>query len=162
MKLLSSLVMLCFICYSLSAQSLQSGLVSTAGGFSTSPSSSLSWTIGELVIQTYSSGQQQLTQGFHQNRMTLTPVFEIDSQPVELDVFPNPSSQIITLRSSKTNGIPLRYELLNIYGQLLRQGRLQGNNTTINLSPLNPQLYLLNVIGTYGKKVAVFKIQKID
>lgn len=162
MKLLISAALLCSICYSLHAQVLQAGLISTSGGFSTSSNGSLSWTLGELAIQTFKSGDQQLTQGFHQNRMLLTPVFEVDFQAIELDVFPNPSSQIITLRTSETSGLQLSYELLNVYGQQLRHGSLEANNTTIDLSQLSPQLYLLNVISSYGKKVAVFKIQKID
>lgn len=49
------------------AQSFSQYVIGSAGTFATSPQGSMSWTIGEVVIETYSSSSNHfLTQGFHQ------------------------------------------------------------------------------------------------
>jgi len=147
---------------SLDAQNNYLGLLSPAGAYATSSEGSLSWSVGELAVHTYSAGNQALTQGFQQNSMKLTPVFEVEGRNIQLDVFPNPAIQTLTLKSGEGPADNLSYELINLYGQLMLRGQATGLNTSINLTPLPAQTYILNVFSAHGKKVAVFKIQKID
>ncbi|MBA3899779.1 MAG: gliding motility-associated C-terminal domain-containing protein [Bacteroidetes bacterium] len=48
------------------AQSLAPTVIATSGDYFESPSLSVSWTIGELMSETYTSTDHFLTQGFHQ------------------------------------------------------------------------------------------------
>lgn len=51
---------------SLYAQSFSPDVIGSAGNFTTSQSGSMAWTIGEVMIETYSSNNNFFTQGFHQ------------------------------------------------------------------------------------------------
>jgi len=58
------------------AQSLIPVVVSSQGGFYTSPVISVSWTIGEVMSETFSQSNHFLTQGFHQPHSNLIKVKE--------------------------------------------------------------------------------------
>src|ERR1035437_11096031 len=51
---------------SLYAQSFATDVIGSAGTFATSTGGSMAWTIGEVMIETYSSSNKFFTQGFHQ------------------------------------------------------------------------------------------------
>ncbi len=48
------------------AQSFARDVIGSAGTFATSASGSMAWTIGEVMMETYSSTSNFFTQGFHQ------------------------------------------------------------------------------------------------
>ncbi len=48
------------------AQVFDRYVIGSAGTFATSVNGSMSWTIGEVVMETYSSSNNSFTQGFHQ------------------------------------------------------------------------------------------------
>lgn len=55
-----------FVSWGLFAQTLSPTAISSAGGYSTGTSVSLSWTLGEIATETFSNGSYILTQGFQQ------------------------------------------------------------------------------------------------
>lgn len=162
MKLLNTLVIGLMVCLSAQAQSLQPGLLSASGGSGTAGTGSLQWSVGELVVQTFSGGGQQLTQGFHQNGMALTPVFEVGQWSVSIDVFPNPSTEQITIQRKGKDLPEQRFALFNLLGQSQLSGWLRDELTTIYLNTLPAQIYFLQIFGDAGQQLAVFKIQKIN
>ena len=62
-------------------------LVSTAGSYGETSSGSLSWTIGEPVIETITNGTNTLTQGFQQSKLTVTAINELKVSGIELSVY---------------------------------------------------------------------------
>lgn len=162
MKLLNTLVIVLFVCLSVQAQTLQPGLLSSAGGSGTSPNANLQWSVGEIIVQTFSKGSQQLTQGFHQNSMLITPVFETEHTSIRIEAFPNPSTEQLKLRIEGEIIPDMSYSLLNIYGQAKLGGRISNNLTLIELNTLPAQTYCLSILSNTGQQLAVFKIQKID
>ncbi len=162
MKLLNTLLLGLLAGFSLQAQSLQPGLLSTAGGFVTTSSGSLQWTLGEIAVQTLSSGDQQLTQGLQQNGMMLTPVFETGQSALYIEVFPNPTVQQILVQR-KAEYLPEQsFTLQNMLGQTQLSGTLRDELTAIELNTLAAQIYILRIFSPAGRQLAVFKIQKID
>ena len=55
-------------------QSISPEVIASSGDHFTGTDAQLSWTIGELVIDTYTNGSTQLTQGFHQTNLIITNV----------------------------------------------------------------------------------------
>ncbi len=162
MKQLSTLAVLFFFGLTLPAQNLQPGLIAASGGSGSSESGSLSWSVGELAVVTFSAAEAQLTQGFHQNGLQLTPVVEIDDRSVQIDVFPNPTSQALQVKVAEK--LPaLHYQVLNLFGEPVRAGQLEGGMlSVIDLKHLPAQTYILKLFSAFRKEAAVFKIQKID
>ena len=58
----------------LHAQSFSQDVIGLAGTFATSANGSMAWTIGEVMIETYSSTNNFFTQGFHQPDAVVPPV----------------------------------------------------------------------------------------
>jgi gliding motility-associated-like protein len=54
------------------SQSLSQEILGSAGGYQPNNAVSVSWTLGEVVIETYSFYNLSLTQGFHQPDIKLT------------------------------------------------------------------------------------------
>ena len=49
----------------------------TSGDYFQNAQASLSWTIGEPMTETYTTGTNILTQGFHQTGLTIVSIFEL-------------------------------------------------------------------------------------
>jgi hypothetical protein len=162
MKFLNTLVLGLALCLGVQAQTLQPGLLSASGGSGTTSSGSLDWSVGELVVQTFSAGNQQLTQGFHQNGMTLTPVYEVGGQWISIEVFPNPAAQQLSIQRQGEHLGEQKFVLRNLFGDIQLQGILTSEVTTIELYTLAAQTYFLQIFGQASRQLTVFKIQKID
>jgi gliding motility-associated-like protein len=70
-KILFILIAMAAFSYS-HGQSLEPTVVSSQGGFYSSPTVTLAWTLGEVISETYSAPNYFLTEGFHQPNKPLT------------------------------------------------------------------------------------------
>ena len=71
------------------------------------------------------------------------------SNDVEFEIFPNPSSNLITIKS--TNKTNLKFSVFSTFGKLVINGELDNINDIIDLSELDPQLYILKIDGSSYK-----------
>ncbi|MFN8286744.1 MAG: T9SS type A sorting domain-containing protein [Chitinophagales bacterium] len=76
-----------------SAQTLSPSVIASTGGFSSNSNGSLSYTVGEMtMVQTFSAGNNILTQGFQQPNDVVIGLLEINSGEYgNLVVYPNPA-----------------------------------------------------------------------
>ena len=76
----------------------------------------------------------------------------ISNIPVQrLVIYPNPATEELQVTSYELRGE--NYNIFSVTGQMLMQGRLQGETTTINVSTLANGVYLLRVSGKVEKFV---------
>ncbi len=83
----------------------------------------MSWTLGEAVIETGSSGNYSLTQGFHQPKLTVTST-EIFADDLNVKVNPNPTQQFISIQSDKLLE-NTEYALFSLSGEKLMEGEIR-------------------------------------
>ena len=125
-------------------------VISTAGSYGETTSGSLSWTVGEPVIETITDGTNTLTQGFQQSKLTVTAINDLKVPGIELSVYPNPTADyiILSIDDVKTNGrsSQLSLQLYDINGKLLQNEKITGNETSIDMSNLMPATYILKVM----------------
>ena len=82
------------------AQSISPQVFSTTGDYYTASTSSLSWTMGEPLIDTYSNSQSMLTQGFQQPSFSLTTdIIDASELKLDIEVFPNPFNYFLTIKT---------------------------------------------------------------
>lgn len=142
------------------AQSLSPEVIASAGEHFATASAQLSWTLGEPLIETYTAGQAQLTQGFHQTNLSVVSV----DGPVAVfaaRVYPNPASGWLNVEAPEapqTFGV----ELLDASGRLLQSLPATAPTTlrTLDLSGCAPGLYLLQLRSQDGQNIQTFKIEK--
>lgn len=75
-------------------------------------------------------------------------------------VFPNPSENNITINFGDIQIDNPKYEINNINGQLIDNGKIMSNIQTIDISELTNGIYLLNIYDQEGNKLIVEKIIK--
>ena len=71
------------------------------------------------------------------------------SSDIDFKIFPNPTSEFITINSLEKNY--LSYSIFSIVGKMVMNGDINKSNPKINISQLEPQLYILMTGGNSYK-----------
>ena len=123
-----------------SAQSITPDVISNGGEvWINTDVGSLSWTLGEMMVETYSNDENVLTQGFQQNSVQVSSVKE--TLPLTISVFPNPVASTLFVKSEDIQ----QYNLLltDAQGSILLQEQMNNNPLfEINLNHLPTAIYL--------------------
>lgn len=134
-------------------------VVSSAGETNVAQGYEVSWTIGEPVIETVSSGTNILTQGFHQSKLRVTAVNDIRPNNLEVNVYPNPTQEfIIILLNEVTENTG--FELYNMSGEILKEKKIYSLETSVSLKNYTSGSYLLKLISNKNQPLQTFKIVK--
>ncbi len=153
-KLINVLILLAIATGSVSAQTV----FSANGGTATAAGTQVSWTVGEPVVATVSDGNSTLTQGFQQSKLTVTAIDDLQVQGVEIKVYPNPTSDYVTVHFSNTIEKPA-YLLFDLSGRLIEQKNIESTGTKIDMSGYSGGSYILK-LRTAEQPLQTFKIIK--
>ena len=111
------------------SQTLTPTVVASSGGFATASNGSLSFTVGEMtMVQTFSSANNFLTQGFQQPEDLGVGIPDIPVYSGGLVIYPNPTNGAFSMQftgDEETNKVITMY---NSLGQIVRQFTI--NQTT--------------------------------
>jgi len=120
---------------------------------------SVSFTLGESVINTLQNSNLKVTQGFHQTKLVVTAIDAIENLAVKIEAYPNPVSDNLNFTLSEMLSAETRYALYDSYGGLILEKQLDDLNTSISFQNLVSAVYILRVSqGT--STVKTFKIIK--
>lgn len=91
-------------------QSIDRTVIACTGGYATTASAQLSYTVGEVAIQYLSvSGGPSVSQGFQQSSNGSTSIQSLGELNVKLSAFPNPFANIIEVKTDKSlDGVSFR------------------------------------------------------
>ncbi|MDC0313747.1 T9SS type A sorting domain-containing protein [Flavobacteriales bacterium] len=131
-------------------------VVATQGDSYTNSSGSIDFTIGEVVINTGTDGSNDLTQGFHQTNWNFVST-EDHVPSYEAIIFPNPTSEILTIRTSTFENVT--YTLYDARGKLVIQDKLSSVKTLIQVSQLAPGAYSL-ILNNDTQNLKTFQLIK--
>ena len=133
-------------------------VVAANGGSATIASSQVSWTIGELVIETVGTSPNILTQGFHQTLLIITAINELEALGIEIKVYPNPTQDFVNIRFNELTDSPA-YLLFDLTGKLIKRDKITSTNVKLNMTNYAGGTYILKL--TNGKQpLQSFKIVK--
>ena len=145
---------------------LERQVIANAGDYFTNTNSkiiTLSWTFGEAVIETVSSGVQILTQGFQQAEPEeIVSVEEISLKELGIKIFPNPTSMEVIIKVTKLKELPLNLQLFDLNGKILRSRKVTNPVTTLNVNDYADGVYIIRFITLDNKPIVPIKIQKIS
>jgi hypothetical protein len=150
-------VILCIQLHFAGAKAQQ--VISSAGTYFENESGSVSWTLGEVFIETLGAGETILTQGFQQPVILVGTFYENPGSDFQLTAFPNPTKAFVTIQTDLNQSENMEYRLFDIRGSLILSDRLAGDHTRIDLDDYHPGIYFLNV-HSEGVLLKVFKIIK--
>lgn len=138
----------------------QSGVMAT-GGSATGIGGSASFSIGQVFYLAPSSTAHNLIQGMQQPFEITVTGLEKNVQGIDLvaTVYPIPSTESLTLKIENNKWKNLSYELFDESGKLLSQGKVEGEETKLDVSSLSMAFYFLKV-SEENQLVKTFKILK--
>lgn len=134
-------------------------IVSSSGGYGSSASAKVTWTIGEPVTETVTGINSILTQGFNQGDLIITIIKEPELPGLNVKAWPNPVSDNLKISIGETELDNLNYILFDIGGKVVRQNKLKGVQSEIPMGNLTPSTYLLKIYRN-NAEIAIFKIIK--
>jgi hypothetical protein len=91
--------------------------------------------------------------------LVVTGLDEAKRISLEVSVYPNPTSEFLKLKVESYKQENLSYQLYDINGNLLQNGKIDGKETIIETGGLLPATYFLR-ISDNQKDVKTFKIIK--
>jgi hypothetical protein len=146
-----------FCCYS--NMNAQQAIVAT-GGEATGSNGNASYSIGQVVYTTNSGVNGSVIQGVQQPYEISTVLgTEVKSINLQLLVFPNPSSDFITLEAKDYNFQTLNYQLYDVSGKVFINAETDKEITKIEIGNLPKAIYFLKITDN-KKEVKTFKIIK--
>ena len=149
MKLLYTLLLIVFpvVCF---AQEITQAVIGTAGGNHQNDTYANSWTIGEVITETYTIENNILSQGFHQGNLVVDWIGKDVPQEFQIKAYPNPAKDIMIIELQDPG---LDYQLVNVKGRVIQNGIFFSIQDQIDFTHIPA--------GTYFLKVKDYKTHKV-
>jgi len=140
---------------------LAQNTIPATGGNATGSGGSVSYTVGQVVDDTYTGTNGSIAQGVQQpyEISVLNGIDEALGISLEIMVYPNPTMDFIKLKTVNYETQNLRYQLYDMNGRLVKENRVEGDETSIVMSNLVPATYFLKVMEK-NEVIKTFKIIK--
>lgn len=140
---------------SVNAQDIDRQVVANSGGFTTTSTVQLSYTLGETVIEYSSTPEAILSQGFQQENAETVSLHDLEGTEFQLIAYPNPFINSIEIKSEQLID-DVNFELTDVNGKIVPihlQEIASGSHWKIVL--LNPSM------GNYFLTISAFGQQEI-
>jgi hypothetical protein len=129
-----------------------------AGGEATGSGGTVSYSVGQVVYTTATGINGSVTQGVQQPYEVSTTVgINETSINLELSVYPNPTTDYLTLKVDDNSN--LNYQVYDLQGKVIENKKVSSTTTSINVENLPKAIYFLNVTKN-NRIVKTFKIIK--
>lgn len=141
----------------LCAQELSPVLLSNSGGYYSNTSASLSWSLGEIAIETIGNASTTLTQGFQQY-FDITTVINALENNYEISVYPNPFTDYFFVKAVSSETFYI--SIIELSGKtLIEPVKCTGTNR-VDISSYPAGVYLLIISDSNNAKTQSFRIIK--
>ena len=137
----------------------QAGVLSS-GGEGLGTGGTISFSVGQVFVGDFNGDYGNVAEGMQQT-FVLTLLGGIETNPFELATFPNPTTDVITLKAQQYHGEKLQYQLYDLEGRLIDQQDIVSGETQIDLSQQPSNIYLLRVSDDRSM-TTTFKIVKVE
>lgn len=143
------------------SQELTPQIVASAGDTYEANGIILSWTLGEPIVETFTSSNAILTQGFHQADISVSPNDLVEIGGLEVDVYPNPAGEYVNIDMTTGEIKRITIELYNLDGKkvMIKQDFIIENERQLHLKDIPSGTYILKII--HQDKAKTYKIVKM-
>ncbi len=138
---------------------LSQEVVAPAGNYHESGNRSISWTLGDVVIETFSAANRQLTQGFQQGDLVVSTLARDVFGDLNIRVFPNPARDLVTLSVDTELQDKVDYMLFSMDGRLIDRQAVKDRETGIPFEHLERGVYFIRVMRGFHL-LATFRVVK--
>lgn len=117
-------------------------LISTGGDFFQMESGSISFTIGEPIIERVGSDNHTLTQGFQQATPGLTTDYK-EFDEIDVNIYPNPTTDFVVVDLSEE--LSVNYQIFDLHGVMLAHDEITPLENKISFNKYIPSFYFLKL-----------------
>lgn len=135
--------------------------ITSAGNSFANESGSITYTIGQLVIDPVTTSEGSIYNGVQQ-AYEISNYLEIENHNmsvINLISYPNPTPDKLTLKIDLSNNDDLHYQIADMSGKYLSQKKIIESETIIQMSNYAPGVYFIK-ISQNNKELKIFKIIK--
>ncbi len=131
-----------------------------AGGTATGTGGTVDYSVGQVVYSTYTGNNSYIIQGVQQP-YEISRVLGVENQEIGLDiqVYPNPTTNHLTLNSGEAKLSSPTYHLVDNFGKVIEIKKMINPLETIIMENLPSATYFLKVLNG-SVEVKIFKIVK--
>ncbi|NPA36599.1 MAG: T9SS type A sorting domain-containing protein [Chlorobi bacterium] len=154
-------ISLLFLCFLLLQTTNAQKAITTAGSDASGTAGSISYTVGQVTYSTSSGSNGSVTQGVQQPYEISVSTALKDTEDITLgfSAYPNPTSDILKLKTGERDFNDISYKLFDVNGKLIKADKITGSETSVNMQNLLPSVYFIKMIEN-GKEIKIFKIIK--
>lgn len=134
-------------------------VLSASGGDATGSGGSVAYSVGQIVYTTSTGTTGSVAQGVEQAYEIYSVGIKETTLNISLSVFPNPTSDFLTLKVEDYNNETLSFDLLDEQGKLILSEQITNQETQVAMSTLARGSYFINIVQT-NKQIQTFKIIK--
>lgn len=131
-------------------------VVSTQGDSYTGTAANIDFTVGEVIVNLATDGTTTLNEGFHQTSWNFVSL-EDHVPSYEASIFPNPTSEIINIKTGDFDGVT--YSLYDGMGKLVLRDKLSSQQSAVQVSQLATGKYAL-ILSSENQKLKTFQLIK--
>ena len=135
-------------------------VLSATGGDASGSGGTVAYSVGQIAYTTSTGTTGSVAQGVEQAYEIYSVGIKETALNISLSVFPNPTSDFLTLKVQDYNNEALSYNLLDEQGKLVLNEQIITQDTQVAMSTLARGTYFINVVQAI-KKIQTFKIIKI-
>jgi len=134
--------------------------IPTSGGEATGSGGSSSYTVGQIVYNTYTDATGSVSHGIqHAFEFLTLSSPELTALFLSSVVYPNPTTDYILLSLKDSNLTGLTYTMYDLQARVVTKGKVQQEETQIPMQHLATGTYILKV-NQDSKALKTFKIIK--
>jgi hypothetical protein len=135
--------------------------IPSASGDASGDGGTISYSIGQLVCNTYNGTNGTVSQGLQQpfEISVVTGIDELSCITLECNLYPNPVTDFLTLKIENLSYSTFHFQLIDFNGKLLENRKFESNETIIAVNNLIPAIYFLKIFKN-NEEVKTFKIIK--
>lgn len=139
-------------------------VVASTGTVAVQQGISYAYTVGEVVVFTGTFDNFIVTQGFHQPEQTkIVSVEQPGLADWDIEVFPNPAIDRLTVRFSPEKGAALRVSVTDLAGKVILADQLLADPTgsLLNCSAWQPGVYFLRIQDPKSRASATARVVRL-
>jgi hypothetical protein len=155
----NSLFFLAFLLtFSVNAQTSHQ-VLSATGGDASGTGGSVAYSVGQIVYTTSTGTTGSVAQGVEQAYEIYSVGIKETALNISLSIFPNPTSDFLTIKVEVYNNEALSYHLIDEQGKSVLNEQITNQDTQVAMSTLARGIYFINVLQA-NKNIQTFKIIK--
>lgn len=134
--------------------------INATGGDASGSGGSASYSVGQVIYTTNTGSNGSVAQGVQNTYEIFTLGINEAALSISLTVFPNPTTDNLTLQIGNYNNEKLLFQLFDMLGKQLSNGQVTAQQTQINMNGLPSAIYFIHVVNQENKNIQSFKIIK--